>query len=380
MRTVRPFRLVLLGLVLVGLVAAGVYRHWIRAQGEAVVVLATTIETPVLTWIVKVVTGEPRVDEITVSGAPTTLARPSGSGPWPGAVFLNGATRRGRLHPDVQDLARGLARAGYVALVPDLPGLPLGEITDKTVASAAAVTRAAAARADVARGRVALIGVSAGATLALLVAERPGFSTRVSLVAGLAPYSDLRRVVRLATTGTYAVGARLVRYETGPYLKLAVARSLVANLPPGGDRRALLVALERVDDDSPTPLAVLRRFDRRRLPAEPRAVVTVLLNRSPRRFDRLYARLSARVRAGIRRLSPLAFARRLTVPVELASSPRDKYFPPAESRALAARAPGVRVTVTGSLDHAVPEPSLSAVRDLIRFDAFVVRGLEKASG
>jgi acetyl esterase/lipase len=367
-RTVRPARLVLLSLVLLGLVAAGVYRHWIRAQGEAVVVLATTLETPVLTWIVKVVTGEPRVDEITVSGAPTTLARPSGSGPWPGAVFLNGATRRGRLHPDVQDLARGLARAGYVALVPDLPGLPLGEITDKTVASAAAVTRAAAARSDVMRGRVALIGVSAGATLALLVAERPGYSARVSLVAGLAPYTDLRRVVRLATTGTYAVGGRLVRYATDPYLKLAVARSLVANLLPGRDRRALLVALERVDDDSSTPLAVLRRIDGRGLPAEPRAVVTVLLNRSPRRFDRLYARLSARFRAGIRRLSPLA------------SSPRDKYFPPAESCALAARAPAVRVTVTGSLEHAVPEPSLSAVRDLIRFDAFVVRALEKASG
>ena len=81
MRTVRPFRLVLLALVLAGLVAAGVYRHWIRARGDAVVVLATTLETPILTWIAKVVTGEPRVEEITVSGAPTTLAPPSGSAP-----------------------------------------------------------------------------------------------------------------------------------------------------------------------------------------------------------------------------------------------------------------------------------------------------------
>jgi poly(3-hydroxybutyrate) depolymerase len=145
----RPVRLVFLGLVLGGLVAAGVYRDWIRAQVRTVVVLATTIETPVLTWAVKAVTDEPVVTEVAVAGAPTTLARPDDSPPWPGVVFLNGATRRGRRHPDVQDLARGLARAGFLVLVPDLPGLPLGEITDRTVGGAVRVTRAAAARGDV---------------------------------------------------------------------------------------------------------------------------------------------------------------------------------------------------------------------------------------
>jgi pimeloyl-ACP methyl ester carboxylesterase len=370
-------RLVFLGLVLGGLVAAGVYRDWIRAQARTVVVLATTIETPVLTWAVKALTDEPVVTEVAVAGAPTTLARPGGSPPWPGVVFLNGATRRGRRHPDVQDLARGLARAGYLALVPDLPGLPLGEITDQTVAGAVRVTRVAAARADVEHGRVSLVGVSVGATIALLAAETPRVRDRVALVAGFAPYTDLRKVIRLATTGTYRFDGRLIRYSSDPYLRLAVARSLVAGLPSSSARRDLLGDLERVDDDDQSPLATLRRP--RALDGDARAVVRLLLNRDPRRFERLYAALPTGVRAGVRRLSPLVRAERLRVPVELASAPEDEYFPPAESRALAARSRDVRITVTRTLDHAVPAPSLRDLVDLLRFDGFVVRVLHGAA-
>ena len=344
---------------------------------HTVVVLATTIEAPVLTWAVKALTDEPVVTELAVAGAPTTLARPADSPPWPGVVFLNGATRRGRRHPDVQDLARGLARAGFLVLVPDLPGLRLGEITDRTVGGAVEVTRAAAARGDVDNGRVSLVGVSVGATLALLAAERPAARNRVSLVAGFAPYTDLRKVIRLATTGTYGLDGRQIRYESDPYLRLAIARSLVAGLGGTGARRNLLADLERVDDDTHSPLATMRRP--RPLDRETRAVVRLLLNRNPRRFERLYAALPTGVRTSVRRLSPLVMAERLRVPVELASAPEDEYFPPAESRALAVRAPDVRVTVTRTLDHAVPEPSFRDLADLLRFDGFVVRVLRRAA-
>jgi len=71
-------------------------------------------------------------------------------------------------------------------------------------------------------------------------------------------------------------------------------------------------------------------------------------------------------------------AGRLDFPVELASAPHDKYFPPAESRRLAQIAPEARVTVTSTLDHAVPNPSVGDLADLLRFDGFVVRYLRLA--
>ena len=362
--------------VLLGAVAivAIVERDWTAAQLRAVAVLATTEDWPVLAWTVRVLTPEPHVTETVVGGAPSTIARPgSGDGPWPAIVFVNGATRRGRHHPQVQRLARGLARAGFLVVVPDLPGLRLGAITPATTAATIRTTRSAAESSDARDARVGLYGVSVGATLALLAAESPALAGRVTVVGGEAPWVDLRRVMRLATTGLYDGRP----YETDPYVDLAVARSLAAGLSAGRQRTRLVAELEAVDDDDPTPLGGVSPAEYRGAAA---SLVQLLRNRDPHRFPRLYAQLPAAQRAGIRALSPLYAARRLTMPVELATAPHDKYFPPAESRALARAAPDVRVTVTSTLDHAVPRLSFGDLADLGRFDGFIVRYLRLARG
>ena len=347
---------------------------WPAVQMQAIAVLATTEGTPVLAWSVRVVTAEPRIEETVVATAPATLVRPGrGDGPWPAIVFVNGATRAGRHHPKVQRLARGLARAGFLVVVPDLPGLRLGEITPATTAATIAVAKATSERRDVRDGRVGFYGVSVGASLALLAAESAALAGRVTVVGGEAPWVSMRRVIRLATTGFYAGRP----YETDPYASLAIARSLAAGLPPRSERTGLLTRLEAVADDDPSPLAslagVMYRGGAGRL-------VTLLENRSPRRFDRLYGRLPAPVRNAVAALSPIRHAGRLDMPVELASAPHDKYFPPAESRKLARVAPDVRVTVTSTLEHAVPRPSVRDLADLFGFDGFVVRFLRLARG
>jgi pimeloyl-ACP methyl ester carboxylesterase len=345
---------------------------WPAVQMQAITVLATTEGTPVFAWTVRVVTAEPRVEETVVAGAPSTVVRPGrGDGPWPAIVFVNGATRAGRHHAKVQRLARGLARAGFLAVVPDLPGLRLGEITPATTAATIRVGLATSEREDVSGGRVGFYGVSVGASLALLAAESPELAGRVTVVGGEAPWVDMRRVIRLATTGYYG-GAR---YETDSYASLAIARSLAAGPPHRRDRAELLAQLEAVDDDDPRPLASLERGDFR---AGADRLVELLENRSPRRFDHLYARLPKTLRKAVAALSPIRRADRLELPVELASAPHDTYFPPAESRALARASPRVHVTVTSTLDHAVPRLSLSDVADLVHFDGFVLRFLRLA--
>lgn len=380
MRDGRVFGLRLATLLLVAaLVAAAIaYRGWLTAQARAAVVLSVVLEAPVAEWTVGRVTPEPHVEDVEFAGLPTTLARSSGDGPWPTIVFLNGATARGRQHPRVQALARGLARAGYLVLVPDLPGLRRGEITTRTLAAALAVVEAAVRSPDT-RGDVALLGVSAGATLALLVAEDPELADRISVVGAIAPYTDLAEVVRLATTGYYERDGKLVRYEAEEFVSLAVARSLVAGLPPGRDRDALVARLRAVESDAADPLAAVREARRGALGPGTRALVAVLVNDDPRRFDSLYARLPRALRAEHRRLSPIVRARRIRAPVEIASAPHDKYFPVAESQALARANPRVRVTVTRTLAHAIPEASVRDVADLLAFEAFVVRVLDRSA-
>lgn len=347
-------------------------RSWPAAQVQAVGVLSITERTPVLAWAVRVVTDEPRVEEAVVGGEPSTVVRPGGGdGPWPAIVFVNGATRAGRHHPKVQRLARGLARAGFLVVVPDLPGLRLGEITPLTADATVRVAAAVAARPDARGGRVGLYGVSVGASLALLAAERASLAARVTVVGGEAPWTDMKSIIRLATTGVYDGEP----YATDPYAALAIGRSLAAGLPAGPGRSKLVRQLEAVPDDDLEPLAGLNAGAYR---DGPRALVELLRNRDPSRFAALSARLPRRVREAVAVLSPLRGADRLQAPVELASAPHDKYFPPAESRALARAAPRVHVTVTATLDHAVPRPSLRDLRDLFRFDGFIIRFLHEA--
>src|SRR5215218_629872 len=167
---------------------------WPAGQAQAVAVVATTQRLPLLGWVVGVVTPEPRVEETIVAGHQSTVVRPGDGRRWPAVVFVNGATRAGRHHPQVERLARGLARSGFLVVVPELPGLRAGEITPATTAATTRVAEATASRPDVRGGRVALYGVSVGASLALLAAERPGLAQRVSVVGGEAPWADLRRI------------------------------------------------------------------------------------------------------------------------------------------------------------------------------------------
>jgi dienelactone hydrolase len=359
-------------LLVLSLIPAFVYRSWLDAQTEAVVVLATTIDTPVLTWLAKSVTHGPRVAELRIAHVEATLVRPGHGKRWPAVVFVNGATKLGHLHPDVQRLARGLARAGYLVVVPELPGLRRGEITLQTLAATVAVARTTAARPDVRDGRVGFVGVSVGASLALCAAEDRNLSGRVSAVAGIAPYTDLEEVARVATTGYVRAGGRLVPYDSDDFVQLAVARSFAASLPARRDRDRLVRLLAAIPTERDEPLRGLRP---RSLGPQGRALVRLLRNRDSGRFDALWRELPPAVVAAAQRLSPVVGASRLDAPVVLATAPDDKYFPVAESRSLAARSSRVRVTVTSALSHALPEPSLRSLGDALAFDAWVVRGL-----
>ena len=372
----RAIYLVLLA-VLIGLLVS--YWSWVDAQARAVMVISSVLDAPVLTPAAEAVSGEPGFEDVPVAGNPTLVARPAGEGPWPAIFLVNGTVREGRKLPEVRNLAEGFARAGYLVVVPDLPGMMEGEITPETARETVEVAREVSTRPDVEDGGVALVGVSTGATLALLAAEKPSLKGRISVVAGIAPYSDIRTVVNIATTGHYRRSdGELIPYEAHSFLPYVIAHSLVAALPPGEDRRTLSGELASRDREDPDPLDGLRSRGTQDLEPEAASVIRLLANEDPERFEELYGELPEGVRADLRELSPLAGTGRIHVPVELVTGPHDKYFPPSQSYALERVAPGRRVTVTGALDHAKLKASLGDIPAFATFDAFVVRSLRTA--
>ncbi|MGI8478523.1 MAG: hypothetical protein ACR2M2_01475 [Gaiellaceae bacterium] len=346
----------------------------VRAQARLPLGLAAAYDGPVLGSIARVLAGKVHEEDVTVGGVPASLFRPGrGQEPWPAAVLFPGITRRGRAHPALRAIGRGLAAAGRVAIVAEPEGLATGELTPTSVHQARAAVEATLSRPDVVRGRAALVGVSGGGTLGLLTAADPGLADRVSIVLALAPLNDVSEAIRVITTGVYRDGDRLVPFASGDFFKLVIARSVVACLPPGGDRTALRSRLQSLDDYAPEPLACLRAWPRDGLGAPARAVVALLANDEPERFDELFAALPEKLRAAVGVLSPITVAAQIAAPVELVVPRADKYITIADALSFAQACPTARLTILESLTHVVPTISRTAARDLARFDGILVR-------
>jgi pimeloyl-ACP methyl ester carboxylesterase len=353
--------------------AGPTFQARIAARARAAALIPIVMDLPGFARAARALTADPSTEQLEIEGVPVTVTRPAGAGPFPAWVFVTGAHPLRRREPVVQRLSEGLARSGYVTLVPDLPGLGDGQLTRRTLDAAAAVIEATIARPDV-RGRTALVGASAGASIALLAGARAELADRISVVAAIAPFADLRKILCLATTRRYEHEGEFAQHEVPTLLRRAVGRSVVAALAESPEREALLRRLGTIDDEA-DPFEGLGE--------EPANGVTgplirLFANRDPARFDELYDALPEEVCSAIEELSPLAAAGQIRAPVELAVPPVDPYFPSGEARALAESLPNVRLTVTATLDHTRPMASLRRLGGLARFEGFVVRGLAAA--
>jgi len=353
--------------------AGPTFQARIAARARAAALIPIVMDLPGFARAARALTADPSVEQLEIEGVPVTVTRPAGAGPFPAWVFVTGAHPLRRREPVVQRLSEGLARSGYLSLVPDLPGLGDGQLTRRTLDAAVAVIEATVARRDV-RGRTALVGASAGASIALLAGARAELADRISVVAAIAPFADLRKILCLATTRRYEHEDDFVEHEVPTLLRRAVGRSVVAALAESAEREALLSRLGTIEDED-DPFEGLGE--------EPTDGVTVPLirlfaNRDPARFDELYDALPEEVCSAIEELSPLAAAGQIRAPVELAVPPVDPYFPSGEARALADSLPNVRLTVTATLDHTRPMASLRRLGGLAKFEGFVVRGLAAA--
>jgi pimeloyl-ACP methyl ester carboxylesterase len=270
-------------------------------------------------------------------------------------------------------MGRCLAAAGHLAVVAEPAGLSIGELTPESVAQACAAVEGAASSPEARGDRVALVGVSGGATLSLLVAADPRVGQCVRRATALAPCCDLGEALRMVTTGGYRHRESLVPFATGDFFKLVIARSVVGWLSPGDDRSALRSHLLGLEDYGPNPLARLRAWSRRELGEDARALLDLVANEEPDRFDELVAALPEALRANVGLLSPVSHADRVAAPVELVVPRADKYLPLADGMAFAEACPTARLTVLDSLSHVVPTLSPTDLRGLAQLDAVLVR-------
>jgi pimeloyl-ACP methyl ester carboxylesterase len=348
----------------------------VSAQGRALAGLAAAWDPPLVGPALRRLLGPAREEESLIGGVASTVFLPArGPGPWPAAVLYPGVTREGRRHAAFVGLGCGLAASGFLAVVAEPDGLARGELTSSTAAQALSAAEAVAARADAARGHVALLGVSGGATLALRTASAPELAERVTSVLVLAPVCDLEAALHFVTTGSRREDGVLVPFETQGFFQLVSARSVVASLPPTGDRDLVLARLRSLPDYGERPLDRIHSWIDGVSDDGVRATLELFANRDPDRYDALLQALPAAARDSLASLSTVRDAARIEAPVEIVVAREDKYLPLADALAFVEACPRARLTILESLEHAVPRLAVRAARDLARLDGALVRTL-----
>jgi len=342
----------LIALAAVAAVLLGLSSH-IRVAYLATLVLveATTPETdgPMAT-----LRGDPIVEQVSfdVDGKTVVadLYRPAGEGRHPGIALNHGVAVRGKDDPRLVNFADALARAGYVALVPEFTGLSGFRIrtsdVDEVIASFEYLWNSPRVRPD----RIGLFGFSYAGGLAVLAAADPRISDRVRFCFLLGAYCDLRSVVTYASTGMYREDGEWAYLEPRHTGKWAFLLNSVDLIGDEGDRELLeeiaRAKLEDEDADVSDSVAALGE--------DARAAYAVMTNRDPERTDALIDALNERTRKYFDELSPRGRMEGLRARLILGHGRDDTSIPYTESVALAAEAPDeapVHLAVLESFAH-----------------------------
>jgi pimeloyl-ACP methyl ester carboxylesterase len=264
-----------------------------------------------------------------------------------GLVLVPGASPGGKDDPRLIAFAETLAAAGFVVLVPDLPGLRAQQVSPSHARDIADAAAYLSARLDGRPVAVAAISYAVGpAVLAAIGQEQP---RPIALVLGIGGYYDAVATTVFITTGWIrnkdGVWEQRMPNEFG---KWAFIRANLPRISSPIDREILAEIARRKLHDAAATVDDLAS----RLGPEGRAVWQLLANRDRERVPALIGTLPPRVREALEGLNLAAFdLSHLPATLLLVHGSDDPILPPEGSAALAAAVPASELYRLASLTH-----------------------------
>lgn len=257
-------------------------------------------------------------------------------------VLVPGAAALGRTEPRLQALARSLARAGFVVLVPEL-----AEVRQFRLSRADADSVASALR-QLRRWQpdrpLGAIAVSYAVAPTIIAALQDDLAAKIDFIVGVGGYRDTETVIRFMTTGVFrpAGSAREMQLAPNFYGRWAFLLANANRLDDEADARILAdiagIHFGRPDADT-SAMA-------RGLGPQGRAVLALVENRDPDAVGRLIADLPAGVRREIDGLDLALYdLSKLRCHLILVHGRDDRMVPYSESQNLAAAASNARVSL-----------------------------------
>lgn len=161
--------------------------------------------------------------------------RPAGA-----MLLVFGVNNLGRNHPAIERVADGLARTGVAVLVPDSRTLLEGRLEVGEIDGVVRAFGLLAARPEVDRQRIGIVGFSVGGSLALLAAGDPRISSRVRWVNAFGAFADAATYLAAVSAHAYlGTDGEPVAWTPTPLAREVYLRFMLDQVDDPGDRRAL---------------------------------------------------------------------------------------------------------------------------------------------
>jgi dienelactone hydrolase len=270
-----------------------------------------------------------------------------------------GVNNLGRNHPSIERVADGLARTGVAVLVPDSRTLLEGRLEVGEIDGVVRAFQLLAARPEVDRTRIGIVGFSVGGSLALLAARDPRIADQVRWVNAFGAFADAETY--LASVAAHAFvdpAGAVVPWTPTPLAREVFLRFVLDQVDDDADRGALEGALGEtiLAGGRPQPDAGLRGT----LQSDPgRAAHDLLTAASLDGALEAIQAFPASSREFIDAISPGRHVDGLEAAIYLMHEVEDHHVPYVESRALAAAlaepGPLVQHTEFRLFDHVQPD-------------------------
>ncbi len=280
--------------------------------------------------------------------------RPAGA-----MLLVFGVNNLGRNHPSIERVADGLARTGVAVLVPDSRTLLEGRLEVGEIDGVVRAFQLLAARPEVDRERVGIVGFSVGGSLALIAAADPRIARQVRWVNAFGAFADAETY--LASVAAHAFvgpdGAE-VPWTPTPLAREVFLRFVLDQVGDARDRATLdealsepILAGERPRSTSGLAAAVASDTGR--------AALALLTATSLADARDAVAALPAASLAFVDAISPARHLAGIEADVHLMHEVEDHHVPFVESRALAEALAGQgaleRHTEFRLFDHVQPD-------------------------
>lgn len=276
----------------------------------------------------------PTVTQVTVPGRGRPLRadlyRPDKEGRLFPLLLVHGVNPSGKDDERIVLLAKDLARAGFLVLVPDLEGMKTLHVR---ISDAEDILQSFRYLSKIERAgpRGGMIGIGYGAGPMLLAAADSRIRDKVRVVATFGGYYELRSILLYDTTGSFEYGGRRGHQRPDTSLRWMFAYRSLELLRSASDREKLRRIIEKRNRYEEAAADALARA----LGPEGRAFYNFFVNTDGDRFGRLYENLSLPVREYVYQLSPSRAVPYITASFIIVHGTDDYSIPYTESMRLA---------------------------------------------